>query len=48
MKKILSDMIIKWHENGYTIDEIAPLVAQVPRMEIEALLKQYEKDKRNV
>lgn len=47
MKKILSNMIIKWHENGYTVDEIAPLVPQVPRMEIEALLKQYEKDKKN-
>lgn len=45
MKKVLKDMIIKWHERGYTVDEIAPLVPQVPRMEIETLLKQYEKDK---
>lgn len=45
MKKVLKDMILKWHEWGYTVDEIAPLVPQVPRMEIEALLKQYERDK---
>lgn len=45
MKKVLKDMIIKWHERGYSVDEIAPLVPQVPRMEIETLLNQYEKDK---
>lgn len=45
MKKVLKDMIINWHERGYSVDEIAPLVPQVPRMEIETLLKQYEKDK---
>lgn len=47
MKKVLSEMIIKWHERGYKVDEIAPLVPQVPRMEIEMLLRQYEKDKKN-
>lgn len=44
MKKVLEDMIIKWHERGYKVDEIAPLVPQVTRMEIEILLNQYEKD----
>lgn len=44
MKKVLEDMIIKWHERGYKVDEIAPLVPQVPRMEIEILINQYEKD----
>ena len=29
MKKILEDMIIKWHQAGYALDEIAPLVPQV-------------------
>lgn len=47
MKKVLSEMIIKWHERGYKVDEIAPPVPQVPRMEIEMLLRQYEKDKKN-
>lgn len=45
MKKVLSEMVIKWHERGYKLDEIAPLVPQVTRMEIETLLNQYEKDK---
>lgn len=44
MKKVLEDMIIKWHERGYKVDEIAPLVPQVTRMEIEMLLNQYGKD----
>lgn len=44
MKKVLEGMIIKWHERGYKVDEIAPLVPQVTRMEIEILLNQYEKD----
>lgn len=44
MKKVLKDMIIKWHERGYKVDEIAPLVPQVTPMEIEILLNQYEKD----
>lgn len=48
MKKVLSEMVIKWHERGYTVDEIAPLLPQVTRMEIEMLLKQYGKDKKNV
>lgn len=47
MKKVLNDMTIKWHERGYRMGEIAPLLPQVPRMEIEALLKQHEKDKQN-
>lgn len=28
MKKILENMIIKWHQAGYALDEIAPLVPQ--------------------
>lgn len=47
MKKVLSEMVIKWHERGYSVDEIAPLLPQVTRMEIEMLLKQYGKDKKN-
>lgn len=43
MKKILEDMIIKWHENGYSLSEIAPLVPQVPKAAIEAIIKQHEK-----
>ena len=45
MKKVLAEMVIKWHERGYTVDEIAPLLPQCNRIEIEMLIKQYEKDK---
>lgn len=47
MKKVLSEMVIHWHERGYTVNEIAPLLPQVSRMEIEMLLRQYGKDKQN-
>lgn len=46
MKKILENMIIKWHQAGYSLDEIAPLVPQVPRAEIAALIHQYDKEAR--
>lgn len=41
MKKILEDMIIKWHQAGYALDEIAPLVPQVPKEEIKAIIQQH-------
>jgi len=47
MKKVLSEMVIHWHERGYSVDEIAPLLPQVSRREIEMLLRQYGKDKQN-
>lgn len=43
-KKILENMIIKWHQAGYSLDEIAPLVPQVPKAEITALIHQYDKE----
>ena len=46
MKKILMDMIIKWHQAGYTLDEIAPLVPQVPKAEVSAIIHQYDKEAR--
>lgn len=45
MKKTLKDQIIKWHEDGLTVDEFAPIIPQCPKPEIEAVIKQYEKDK---
>lgn len=39
MKKILENMIIKWHQAGYALDEIAPLVPQVPKEEIKAIIQ---------
>lgn len=41
MKKILEDMIIKWHQAGYALDEIAPLVPQIPKEEIKAIIQQH-------
>jgi hypothetical protein len=41
MKKTLMDMIIKWHQAGYSLDEISPLVPQVPKEEIKAIIQQH-------
>lgn len=46
VKKILENMIIKWHQAGYSLDEIAPLVPQVPKAEIAAIIHQYDKETR--
>lgn len=47
IKKVLEDMIIKWHQAGYALDEIAPLVPQVPKAEIAALIRQHDERSRN-
>ncbi len=41
VKKILIDMIVKWHQAGYSLDEIAPLVPQVPKVEIKAIIQKH-------
>ena len=46
MKKILENMIIKWRQAGYSLDEIAPLVPQVPKAEVAAIIHQYDKETR--
>lgn len=43
MKKSMKDQIIKWHEDGLTVDEFAPLIPQCCKPEIEAVIKQHEK-----
>jgi hypothetical protein len=45
MKKTSKDQIIKWYEDGLTINEFAPLIPQYCRQEIEAVIKEYEKDR---
>lgn len=45
MKKASKDQIIKWYEAGLTVDEFAPLVPQYCRQEIEAVIKEYRKEK---
>lgn len=39
MKKTLMDMIIKWHQAGYSLDEISLLMPQVPKEEIKAIIQ---------
>lgn len=39
VKKTLIDMIVKWHQDGYSLDEIAPLVPQVLKEEIKAIIQ---------
>lgn len=46
MKKILEEMILKWHEDGITLEETARLVPQVPKAEITAIIKQHDKETR--
>lgn len=46
MKKVLEEMILKWHKDGYALDEIAPLVPQVPKAEVAAIIRQHDKETR--
>lgn len=46
MKKILEEMILKWHEDGITLEETARLVPQVPKAGIAAIIHQYDKETR--
>lgn len=46
VKKILENMIIKWHRAGYSLDEIAPLMPQVPKAAIAAIIHQHDKETR--
>lgn len=41
VKKILMDMIVKWHQAGHSLDEISPLVPQVPKEEIKPIIQQH-------
>lgn len=37
-------MIVKWHQAGYALDGIVPLVPQAPKAEIAAIIHQYDKE----
>lgn len=45
MKKATKTQIVKWYEDGLPVDEFAPLIPQYCRPEIEAVLKEYRKEK---
>ena len=46
MKKVLKEMILKWHKDGIGLNETARLVPQVPKAEIEAIIQQHDKETR--
>lgn len=46
MKKVLKDMITNWHEKGYNITEITPLLPQCNKQGIMLIINEYEKGKR--
>lgn len=46
MKKVLEEMILKWHKDGISLNETARLVPQVPKAEIAALIRQHDKETR--
>lgn len=45
MKKTLKNQIVKWYEDGLTVDEIAPLIPQCCKPEIGAVIKEHRKEK---
>lgn len=46
MKKVLEEMILKWHKDGISLNETVRLVPQVPKAEIEAIIQQHDKETR--
>lgn len=44
MKKATKAQIVKWHEDGLSIDEFAPLIPQCCKQEIEAVIKEHRKE----
>ena len=44
LKKNLERTILKWHEDGITLDEIARLVPQVPKAEIAVIIHRHDKE----
>lgn len=45
MKKATKNQVVKWYEDGLTVDEITPLIPQYCRQEIEAVIKEHRKEK---
>lgn len=45
MKKATKNQIIKWYDAGLTVDEFASLIPQYCKPEIEAVIKEYRKEK---
>ena len=45
MKKAMKNQIIKWYEDGLTVDEMVPIIPQYSKPEIEAVIREYRKEK---
>lgn len=45
MKKAMKTYIIKWYEDGLTVNEIVRIIPQYCEMEIAAVIKEYRKEK---
>ena len=45
MKRTTKNQVIKWYEDGLTVDEFAQLIPQCCKPEIEAVIKEYRKEK---
>ena len=46
MKKILEDMIIKWHQAGYSLDEIGRAEARTPDTYEDAVIRHQHNEAR--
>lgn len=44
MKKILREMVIKWHESGLTVQQIAKLMPQCNPEEIKVVIQDHAKE----
>lgn len=45
MKKAMKTQIIKWYEDGLTVNEIVRLIPQYCGLEIAAVIKEYKETK---
>lgn len=43
MRKASKDQIIKWYKDGLTVDEIAPIMPQYCKPEIESVIKEHRR-----
>lgn len=44
MRKTVKTQIIKWNEDGISVDEMALIIPQYSKPEIKAVIKEHEKE----
>ncbi|NEG95993.1 DUF433 domain-containing protein [Bifidobacterium sp. SMB2] len=47
MRQVTKDMIVHWHERGYSISEILQQLPFTTRAEVEAILEQARREGRS-